>query len=91
MSARSRFQAPYKPDTTENPNLKPLPPQVDLFGSRGRFQQVNLGAYSAEGRTQVPPPKYTVVHEEKSVVPDNQNVDGSSSHTETTTTTVVED
>ena len=83
LNARTRLQAPYKPDTSENPYLKPLPPQVDPFGSRGRFQQVTLGAHSAEEQTRVP--SQTVVYEEK-VVP------GDHTKTETTTTTtVVED
>jgi len=83
MSARTRLQAPYKPSTSENPYLKPLPPQVDPFGNRGRFQQVTLGANSAEDRTRLP--SETTVHEEKQVSPDGET------HTETTTTTVIED
>lgn len=48
----ARLQAPFT-TKEENPYLKPLPPQVDINSSRGRFQQVNLGTPSAEERTRV--------------------------------------
>lgn len=54
MSIRSRLQAPYQSQNSENPYLTPLPPQVDINSSRGRFQQVNLGTASAEDRTKLP-------------------------------------
>jgi hypothetical protein len=92
MTARSRLQAPFKPDTTENPYLKPLPPQVDPFGSRGRFQQVNLGAQNAENRTKIP---FQSIVEEM-VVPAEEQTESDGQHVQrttktTTTTTVVED
>lgn len=53
MSIRSRFQGVPAQTSQENPNLKPLPPQIDPWASRGRFQQVNLGSNPAEERTRV--------------------------------------
>ena len=53
MSIRSRFQASPAQASAENPNLTPLPPQIDPWASRGRFQQVNLGVNPAEERTRV--------------------------------------
>lgn len=51
----SRFQAPSSfTQVQTNPNLTPLPPQVDPWASRGRFQQVNLGTNPAEERTRLP-------------------------------------
>ena len=54
----SRLQFPYQPPGSENPNLVPLPPQVDINSSRGRFQTASLGSYSAEEQTRVPDTVY---------------------------------
>jgi len=57
MSYRSRLQSPFQ-SSQENPNLTPLPPQVDPRGGLGRFQKVNLTTNSAEERTRVPDQVY---------------------------------
>jgi len=53
MSIRSRFQALPPQLASENPNLKPRAPIVDPWASRGRFQNVNLGANPVEEQTRV--------------------------------------
>ena len=79
MSIRSRFQAPPIQSPDQNPNLKPLPPRVDPWTSRGRFQNVNLPS-SAEERTRVQ--NQNVVFQEKKTTSSGK---GESEKEETTT------
>lgn len=82
--AGSRLQAPYRPQNQENPYLKPLPPQVNIYSGPGRFQQASLLTNSAEERTRVP---LQTVKETKTVKTETGGVDGDKV-TETKTTVV---
>lgn len=50
----TRLQAPVLLPPKENPNLIPRQGTVNLKSRRGRYQNVNVGALSAEERTRVP-------------------------------------
>lgn len=80
MSIRSRMQAPFHLPQ-ENPNLKPLPPQVDPNSARGRFQHIGATA-EAEERTRVSQPQEVHIVQSEAPKPAKETK---------TTTTIIEE